>query len=163
MKIRAEIESDINQINAIHDQAFNGHDEGNIVTNLRKNNNLTISFVCEMSGKLAGHISYSPIKNKNKDIIGIGLAPVAVVPSMQNQGIGSQLIKQGNQEAFEIGFNKIFVLGEPTYYYRFGFDLAKEYNYYCEYDPDGNHFMVLGAKVKEPEKTTVYYCNEFNV
>ncbi len=163
MKIRAEIESDINQINAIHDQAFKGQDEGNIVTNLRRNNNLTISFVCEMDEKLAGHILYSPIRNKNKDIIGIGLAPVAVLPSMQNQGIGSQLIKHGNQKAFEIGFNKIFVLGKPTYYSRFSFDLAKKYNYYCEYDPDGNHFMVLGVKVKEPKKTVVYYCNEFNV
>jgi putative acetyltransferase len=162
MEIRTENKSDINQITAIHDQAFNGQDEGKIVQNLRKSKNLTISLVCEIDGTLAGHIAYSPVKNKNKDIIGIGLAPVAVLPSMQNQGIGSQLIKQGNREAFEKGFKKIFVLGAPAYYSRFGFVLAREYNYYCLYDPEGNYFMVQGELSKETEKTVVYQCDEFN-
>ncbi len=163
MKIIKEIESNINQITAIHDQAFNALDEGEIVKNLRGNNNLTISLVCEIKGELAGHIAYSPIRNTNDDIIGMGLAPVGVLPSMQNKGIGSQLIKDGNEEAFELGFKKIFVLGDPAYYSRFGFVLAREYNYYCEYDPEGNHFMVLGAEAKETEKTMVYYSKEFSV
>jgi putative acetyltransferase len=162
MKIRIEKESDVNQITEIHNQAFTGPDEGKIVENLRKNKNLTLSLVCEINGKLTGHIAYSPIR-KQEEIIGVGLAPVAVLPSMQNQGIGSQLIKYGNAQAFEMGFKRIFVLGGPEYYSRFGFTLAKEYNYYCDYDPEGNHFMVQGELSKETEKTIAYYCKEFNV
>jgi putative acetyltransferase len=163
LKIRAEKESDIKQITGVHNQAFKGADEGKIVEGLRRNKNLTISLVCEIDGKLAGHIAYSPIRNKNEEIIGIGLAPVAVLPSMHNQGIGSQLIKHGNKEVFEMGFKKIFVLGDLKYYSRFGFVLAKEYNYYCEYDPEGNHFMVLEEPLKKPGKTMIYYCKEFSV
>ncbi len=59
MKIRAEKESEINQITKIHDQAFSGPDEGKIVENFRKNENLTISLVCEINGNLAGHIATS--------------------------------------------------------------------------------------------------------
>lgn len=85
-----------------------------------------------------------------------------MLPSLQNQGIGLKLIEHGNKNAFDMGFRKIFVLGDPKYYRRFGFALAKEHNYYCEFDPQGNHFMVLGAQAKEPEKTIVYYCKEFS-
>jgi putative acetyltransferase len=162
MNVRSEKAHDTTQITAIHDQAFKGPDEGKIVEALRKNNNLTISLVCEIDGRLAGHIAYSPIIDENNETIGIGLAPVAVLPSMHKQGIGSRLIEHGNRKAIAMGFNKIFVLGEPSYYSRFGFVLAREYNYYCDFDPTGEHFMVLGAQEREPERTMVYYCREFN-
>lgn len=91
------------------------------------------------------------------------MQPVAVLPSMQKQGIGSKLIEEGNKEALGMGYKKIFVLGDPAYYSRFGFVPAREYNYYCEFDQEGEHFMVLGSEAKEPEKTMVYYGKEFNV
>ena len=164
MIIREENESDIPYITSIHDQAFNGPNEGKIVENLRKNKNLTISLVVEIDGKIVGHIAYSPIYNKNKEIIGIGLAPVAVLPSHQRQSIGSKLIEKGNETALSKGFKKIFVLGDPKYYCRFGFEIAKNYNYFSKFDPEGNHFMIRGEKLqKESEKTLVDYCKEFNV
>ncbi len=164
MIIREENESDIANITTVHNQAFNGPDEGEIVKNLRKNNNLTISLVAETDGKIVGHIAYSPIYSKNKEIIGIGLAPVAVSPSHQKQGVGSKLIERGNKIALSKGFKKVFVLGEVEYYCRFGFEIAKNHNYFSRFDPEGNHFMVLGEKPKkESEKTSVHYCKEFNV
>ena len=64
MKIREEKERDINQITKIHNQAFNGPIEGQIVRKLRKNKNFIISLVCELEDKLVGHIAYSPIHNR---------------------------------------------------------------------------------------------------
>ncbi len=164
MTIRKENESDIANITTVHNQAFNGLDEGKIVKNLRKSNSLTISLVAEANGKIIGHIAYSPIYSKNKEIIGIGLAPVAVLSSHQKQGIGSQLIERGNEIALSKGFERIFVLGDPGYYCRFGFKMAKNYNYFSSFEPEGSHFMVLGEKLrKESEKTSVHYCKEFKV
>jgi len=164
MIIRKENESDIANITTVHNQAFNGLDEGKIVKNLRKSNSLTISLVAEANGKIIGHIAYSPIYSKNKEIIGIGLAPVAVLSSHQKQGIGSQLIERGIEIALSKGFERIFVLGDPGYYCRFGFKIAKNYNYFSSFDPEGSHFMVLGEKLrKESEKTSVHYCKEFKV
>ena len=164
MIIREENESDIANVTTVHNQAFNGPDEGEIVEALRKSNSLTISLVAEADGRIIGHIAYSPIYNKNKEIIGVGLAPVAVPPPHQKQGIGSKLIEKGNEMALSKGFERIFVLGDPGYYYRFGFRIAKNYNYFSSFDPEGNHFMVLGEKLeKEFEKTSIHYCKEFNV
>jgi putative acetyltransferase len=87
----------------------------------------------------------------------------AVLPDHQNKGIGFKLVIEGNAYAFEKGFKKIFVLGDTEYYHRFGFELAKNYNYYSEFDPEGEHFMIMGKELKkEPEKTVVNYCGEFN-
>ncbi len=164
MLIRNENESDTEDITNIHEQAFKGPDEGEIVKNLRKNNNLAISLIAEIDKKIVGHIAYSPIYDKNEEIIGVGLAPVAVLPSYQKQGVGSNLINQGNEMALAKGFEKIFVLGDPVYYRRFGFEMAKSYNYFSDFDPEGKHFMILGKQLeRESEKTFVKYCKEFKV
>jgi putative acetyltransferase len=163
MRIREEKKRDIDQITQLHNEVFNEPDEGNIVDNLRKNNNLTISLVCEIDGRIVGHIAYSPIY-KEQEIIGLGLAPVAVLPGYQNQGIGSKLILQGNSTALSKGYKRIFVLGVPDYYSRFGFHMARDYNYFSKFDPQGDHFMIMGDHPKnEAERVSLNYCDEFNL
>jgi len=164
MKIREEKERDINQITKIHNQAFNSLNEGEIVRKLRRNRNLIISLVCELEDKPVGHIAYSPIHNRINEVIDIGLAPVGVLPGHQKQGIGSELIKEGNRIALSKGYQRIFVLGDPKYYRRFGFEMAKKYNYYSGFAPDGNHFMVMGNEIeKRGYKIFVNYSEEFNL
>ncbi len=163
MIIREGKESEINDITDVHDQAF-GAPMGNFVKNLKKNNNLTISLVAEIDGKIIAHIAYSPIYNKEIETIGLGIGPVGVLPSFQKQGIGSKLTEKGNEIAWSKGINKIFVLGDTGYYRRFGFELARNYNYFSIFDDEGNNFMVMGEQLrKESEKTHVDYCEEFNV
>ncbi len=163
MSIREEEEIDIDHITQLHNEVFNEPEEGTIVENLRNNNNLTISLVYEIDGKIVGHIAYSPIYKK-QEIIGLGLAPIAVLPEYQNQGIGSKLIRYGNSVALSIGYKKIFVLGLPDYYFRFGFHMAREYNYFSKFDLEGDHFMIMGDVLEnEPERVSVNYCNEFDV
>ncbi len=82
----------------------------------------------------------------------------------QNQGIGSELIRCGNSMARLKGYKKIFVLRPPHFYARFGFHMAREYNYYSKCDPERNHFLVLGGDLKhEAGKIVVHYSEEFNV
>jgi len=161
MNIRKEKESDFIQITNIHDKAFKNPSEGRIVEDLRENRKLTISLVCEVEGKVIGHIVYSPIYSKG-EIIGLGLAPVAVLPDFQKQGIGSALIKAGNKMAVSKGYSRIFVLGYHDYYSRFGFVPAKKYNYFSKFDPEGRHFMILNNDITtEAERTEIKYCREF--
>jgi putative acetyltransferase len=162
MSIREERESDIERITYIHNQTFHKTEEGEIVLNLRKHNHLTISLVYEFENSIVGHIAYSPVY-ENNEIIGLGLGPVAVLPEFQRQGIGSALIQRGNESALSIGFSRIFVVGDSHYYARFGFEQAGSYNYFSKYDPEGNHFMVFGNKLKPAShKTDVQYCKEFD-
>lgn len=161
MLIRKEEETDVLYIRHVHIQAFNGPDEALIVEALRNNHCLEISLVCEINNKIVGHIAYSPLYHKN-EIIGLGLAPVAVLPEYQKKGIGAALIKKGNEVALKKGHKKVFVLGDPKYYSKFGFKLAKKYNYSSKFDPEGKYFMILGKNIKtEKQSITVEYGKEF--
>ena len=54
------------------------------------------------------------------------LAPLAVHPNHQNQGVGSHLVHYGLDACRTLGYNAVVVLGHPDYYPRFGFSPAIE-------------------------------------
>ena len=72
---------------------------------------------------MVGHILFShlPIVAASGVIAGAALAPVAVLPPFQRQGIGSALIHAGLRDCAELGSEAVVVLGHPAYYPRFGF------------------------------------------
>ncbi|EUJ47687.1 GNAT family N-acetyltransferase [Paenilisteria rocourtiae] len=70
------------------------------------------------------------------------LAPVAVKPEWQAKGIGAQLIEAGIVKAKATKYSCISVLGHETYYPRFGFELAKNYQITAPFDVPDVNFMV---------------------
>lgn len=90
------------------------------------------------------------------------LAPMSVAPKYQHQGIGSKLIEAIIKEAKKNNIDAIFVLGHPSYYPKFGFKPATEYQIKCEYDVPADVFMVLdlSAKLASLKGQTVYYAEE---
>jgi len=69
-----------------------------------------------------------PIETGQGLIDAVSLAPLAVNPICQRQGIGSALVRQGLEHCRERGKPIVVVLGHPGYYPRFGFsaELAKK-------------------------------------
>jgi putative acetyltransferase len=84
------------------------------------------------------------IQTGERIITGMGLAPMAVLPEFQRQGIGSQLVKSGLQIIRRDRYPFVIVLGHPTYYPRFGFVPASRYGIKSGYKnvPD-EAFMIL--------------------
>jgi putative acetyltransferase len=73
------------------------------------------------------------------------LAPLAVVPEAQSQGIGGQLVREGLRLLSESGVELVFVLGHPGYYPRFGFRPAGELGFEAPYpipEEAANAWMV---------------------
>ena len=144
--IRSERIEDIAFIRDVHNAAFEGTAEGKLVDLLRDGGYFTpeMSLVCTHdNNKIVGHVLFSDISLKTDDtkIKTAALAPVAVRPDYQAQGIGSALIDQGIDNLKILGYEAILVLGHPAYYPRFGFnrDLAKDIE--CKYQCDA--FMGL--------------------
>ncbi len=88
------------------------------------------------------------------NILLLGLAPVAVLPKYQRQGIGLMLIRYSLEECDRLGCKAIVVLGHPEYYPRFGFIPAKEKRLRREYDVPNHVFMLL-----ELESDALNGCN----
>ena len=124
--IRQERARDVEQVRILLQAAFATDAESKLVDALRVNGKAVIALVAVCAEDLLGHILFSPvITSPSGEAIGIGLAPVAVLPGAQSQGMGSQLILTGLQLCRELGFE---VAGNH--------DLENEYG-------AGEEFMVL--------------------
>jgi putative acetyltransferase len=80
------------------------------------------NWVAEIEGRVVAHIAFSPVViESNPELQGYILAPLAVHPDYQKQGIGSALINKGVQALMDEGGHLVFVYGDPAYYGQFGF------------------------------------------
>ena len=140
--IRREIDSDASAVRSVHLAAFPGDGEAGLVDALRENGHLPVSIVAEENAGIVGHVAFSPVTVNGLDVAAVGLAPVALLPEFQKQGIGSELIRAGLAACREAGFRIVVVLGEPDFYRRFGFQPAHLVSLGNEYQVR-DEFMVL--------------------
>lgn len=143
--IRHEKPEDITAIHHVNHQAFGQPAEANLVDALRRNGKALISLVAEDNGRIIGHILFSPvaIETANGLAEGVGLAPMAVWPERQNEGVGSRLVKAGLMECRNAGHRFVIVLGHPEFYPRFGFVPASRFGISSEYDVRDEVFMAM--------------------
>jgi putative acetyltransferase len=139
--IRAERPGDEDGIRRVHDAAFPGPLEGQLLDELRRAGRLTISRVAVIDDQIVAHIAFSPITIAGK-VVGLGLAPLAVLPAFQRQLIGSILVTDALGECVAIGARFVVVLGSPVFYGRFGFEPASHWNLSDEYQ-GGEAFQAL--------------------
>ena len=166
--LRREIPADIPLIHELNRMAFEGPGEARVVDLLRGHCDPFLSIVAEINGQIVGHVLFTPVQlipDKGETLQGMGLAPLAVHPDFQNQGIGTILCKAGLEEMQASGTPFVVVLGHPSYYPRFGFEPAVQFNLRSAHEevPD-DAFMV---KVFRPQKLeglsgVVYYRQEFD-
>lgn len=145
MLIRDEQPGDISAIRQVVEAAFGQAQEAELVDQLRADGDSVISLVAIEDEAVVGHVMFSRMTAPFK---ALGLAPVSVLPRWQGQGIGSALIRTGlKRAAAEAGsksWQAVFVLGDPAYYRRFGFDPAQASGFISPYA--GPHLMVLALK-----------------
>ena len=157
MKIRKSTETDKAEIDALHIQAF-GEKEGPVIVKLV--NELLedetafplLSLVAVKNGKIVGHVLYTNaiITQTTRSVSAQLLAPLAVLPEAQNQGIGAQLVREGLNQLKESGVELVFVLGHPDYYPRCGFRTAGVVGYEATYPiPEENAAAWMVQELKE--------------
>lgn len=143
--IRPEQPEDIAAIRRVNERAFDGQVEANLVDLLRQRGKVTLSLVAVHEGQVVGHILFSPvvIEAAEQPVAAVGLAPMAVLPEWQNQGVGSRLVRAGLDECRRLGHQAVIVLGHANYYPRFGFLPASRYHIRSEYDVPDEVFMAM--------------------
>jgi putative acetyltransferase len=118
--IREEGPKDIGDVRKLNEitfmQAFGQASEANVIDSLRENCANILSLVAVQDDQIVGHIFFSPVKiDGDKVIEGTGLGPMAVLPKLQRQGIGSQLVQAGIEILKGREYPFIIVLGHPEY------------------------------------------------
>ena len=127
MNIKLTQRTDLDSILQVIETAFSD-EENKVITNLvqelhQGTTSPSIkSLVAKVDNQVIGYVSYSPIFLKSdSSISGYILAPLAVSPEHQKQGIGSDLIKSGIDMLAKDDAGVLLVYGDPDYYGRFGF------------------------------------------
>jgi putative acetyltransferase len=121
--IRPETAADHEAIRRVNRLAFGQDAEARLVDALRAGGFDRVSLVAEKDGQVVGHIMFSdlPIISDGGAIAALSLAPMAVLPEFERQGIGSALVRRGLGLCREQGHRIVVVLGHPDFYPRFGF------------------------------------------
>lgn len=143
LEIREQRADDGPAIRQILRLAFGRDDEGRLVERLQSGGWARLSLVAELNGRVVGHVLFSrlPIVTAFGTLSALALAPLAVVPECQSQGIGTELVRRGLDLGRQQGHAIVIVLGHPRYYPRFGFSAQLAQRLESPYA--GESFMAL--------------------
>ncbi len=89
-----------------------------------------LALVAERGGELVGHLMLTRVNLRTDDgrvVRSLLLAPLAVRLEDRRLGIGAALVGEGLRRAGELGWQAVFLVGNPGYYGRFGFRAAGEF------------------------------------
>lgn len=170
--IKQETSSDYRVVESLIKSAFEhaeytDHDEHNLVARLRRSDAFIpeLSLLAVLENDIVGHILFTKIMihNGKEKYPSLALAPVAVLPNYQREGIGSKLILEGINRAKSFGFESVIVLGHADYYPRFGFVPASKYKISAPFEVPNEAFMALELKSQALDHITgtVEYAKEF--
>lgn len=144
IQIRSETDNDKTAVYDINAAAFATETEAKLVDALRESASEYISQVAVEDQNVVGHIMFTPVTLEPfEDLRLMGLAPMAVSPSLQRGGIGSELVKTGLLRCTESDVGAVAVLGHPQYYPRFGFRPASQWGIKSEYEVPEEVFMMM--------------------
>jgi putative acetyltransferase len=142
--MRLETPTDRAGIRCVHLQSFPSAAEADLVDELRADGDAVLSLVAEEGDEIAGHVLFSRMTAPFR---ALGLAPVAVLPDYRRRGIAARLIRDGLARV-AADWDAVFVLGDPAYYTRFGFNAGLAAGFTNPYA--GPHFMVTPLAGKLP-------------
>lgn len=146
--IRAATAADAEAIDTVHRAAFAGTEygyqgEAELVRMIEDDGDVQVSLVAEQGDDIVGHVLFSrmDVEADGAPLTAAGLAPVAVVPDVQGQGVGDALIRAGLDQLREQGVAISFVLGHEAYYPRFGYSPELAARFASPFA--GPHFMAM--------------------
>jgi len=157
--IREAQESDLEAVlNLIH-SSFSNKAESDLVKQLISDNDVLLNLVIESSNTIIGNVIVSKVTMEpDMGLFCGGVAPLSVLPERQSSGIGSQLMKEAIKKSNEMGMDALFLLGDPDYYKRFGFNIS---NLKSDYRVEHFQELELTRNCLVNLKSKVTYANAF--
>lgn len=164
--VRLERPEDASEVRHVNELAFGQPSEAGLVDRLRQARTDSLSLVAD-DGAAVGHILFTSVvvESAGRRVLGMGLAPMAVLPDRQRQGIGSQLVRRGLDMLRERGCPFVVVVGHPDYYPRFGFEPASAHGLVSQWEgvPDAAFMVVvLNVEAMAGVSGVAKYREEFN-
>ncbi len=156
MLIREALKNDLETVLAVERAAFGSEEVPDLVKGLASDPTAEpiVSLLAFKDELPVGHIMFTKAHLTPDNSLSVYiLAPLAVIPEFQRQGIGEQLIKAGLKILSDRGTDLVFVLGHPEYYPKHGFKPAAILGFQAPYpipEKDANAWMVQELRTGVP-------------
>jgi putative acetyltransferase len=127
MIVQREAPGQETAIHAVTLAAFGRPMEADLVDQLRADEGWLpeLSLVALEGDAVVGHVVCTRARLGGRPALGLG--PLSVHPDRQKRGVGSALMHAVLGAADALGEPVVVLLGDPAYYFRFGFRLAAEH------------------------------------
>ncbi len=156
MSVRLEETTDWPALYAIYAAAFGQLAEADLVRHMHDDGDLILS-VTAYTDEPVGHIAYSKLSlHETSALKACVLAPLAVCPLFQKQGVGAALVRHSLKRLTETGHDLVVVLGEPHYYGRFGFTPRLAERLKTPYDGPYLQALALSDQGKDAHGSVSY-------
>ena len=174
MEIKKSLdENDVPALANMIQEAFAGTDHGDsgeseLVTALRKNDRTsTYDFVAWDAEMLVGYALLSDaliIDDEQPQASGLVLAPLAVAPVAQKQGVGKALMSEIETVAKKHGYSFISILG-GDYYRQFGYKVASQFGIEAPMEVPDEYFQIKPMREDGLNDVhgTLKYAPEFGI
>ncbi|PWG00399.1 GNAT family N-acetyltransferase [Levilactobacillus bambusae] len=146
------------------------HDEHRLINRLRNEPHYHPEFdlvAKDENGQIIGHamLSEIQIQSNSQSVTALALAPLAVLPEAQGQGVGGRLIAALETAAREADYPAISILGDPHYYGRFGYVPASQYQIHASFAVPAEFYMVkpLTPRALAGVTGTISYLPAFGI
>jgi putative acetyltransferase len=163
-RIRPRDPKDDEAIRALVAAAFGGPNEVALIDALRSAGDMVSELVAQDgNGTVVGHVAFSRLEvaNAAQKLRATALAPLAVAPARQSQGVGSTLVRDAVGRLRDRGHDLIVVLGHPGYYARFGFSAMVARLLDAPYAGDSFMALELAPDTLSSSRWTVAYPRAF--
>jgi putative acetyltransferase len=149
----------------VNQAAFGGLEEADLVDNLRGGEHALISLVAELDARVVGHILFSRmwIDTPSGRASAVALAPMAVIPGHQRQGIGALLVQRGLEILRAQGEEIVIVVGHPEFYPRFGFSPERAESLESPFPREAFMAFELRSGALDGVKGSVVYPPAFGI
>jgi putative acetyltransferase len=158
--MRVEEPRDVAQVRELLEASYPGFGEAILVDRLRNDGDIVLSLVAEDQGVVVGYIAFSRllVEGGEPPFPAVALAPLAVYPEYQQQGIATRLVQEGHACLAAIGETLSVVLGETSFYGRFGYSNRRVANFSSEYQSPYLMALSFGAA---PSEGRLVYASAF--
>lgn len=159
IEIRESMPGDLTAIESLYPEVFLDEDLLPLIKSLLREAPAPLSLVGLIGSELVGHVMFTNCSVVGSSAKAALLGPLVVAPTLQRQGIGSALVRAGLRMLEDARLSHVYVLGDPTYYGRFGFapeaHVIPPYALPPEWDGAWQSQNLGGAATPHPEKLSL--------
>lgn len=152
--IRESTSDDLPEIESLYPLAFPDENLLPLVRDLLPDAANVLSLVAMIGSQLAGHVVFTRSRVAEDNERTALLGPLAVSPVYQRQGVGGTLVRAGLLRLEQESVDRVFVLGDPAYYGRFGFQpgaaVMPPYSLPAEWQDAWQSLSLAGSDLSRP-------------